>query len=336
MDSGLTRRLATAVIVLTAGTTASAQTNVCLDLQSRLLAVESGTFSDDRLRQREAQLGKQRAELDRAMADARKAGCVGGLVIFRRPDRRCGRLTARINRLQANLTRLSFSLDRGDPFALARQRNEILQALAANRCNTGFGSLGAPTPGFFATLFEGLGGQGMFGGQGFGTYRTLCVRMCDGYYFPISFSTVPAKFAADEQVCRATCPGADVQLFTHRNPGEESEAMVSLAGEPYGSLPAAFQYRTKYDPSCTCRAKPGSEPLVTTLAGDDPDQLASVQPDVTPVPSPRPAAGEDPETLANRAGVLRPGAIRLSDEQVGDGPGGKTVRIVGPSYYYAQ
>jgi len=34
-----------------------------------------------------------------------------------------------------------------------------------------------------------------------GTYRTLCVRRCDGYYFPISFSTTRDHLAVDEAMC---------------------------------------------------------------------------------------------------------------------------------------
>jgi hypothetical protein len=30
-------------------------------------------------------------------------------------------------------------------------------------------------------------------GAASGTYRTLCVRLCDGFYFPISFSTIPSN-----------------------------------------------------------------------------------------------------------------------------------------------
>ena len=36
---------------------------------------------------------------------------------------------------------------------------------------------------------------------GGGTYRTLCVRTCDGYYFPISFKVTRAKFNTDSIAC---------------------------------------------------------------------------------------------------------------------------------------
>ena len=36
-----------------------------------------------------------------------------------------------------------------------------------------------------------------------------CARSCDGYYFPISYSTVPSKFPEDEQLCRRLCPATE-------------------------------------------------------------------------------------------------------------------------------
>src|SRR5690606_29512315 len=35
-------------------------------------------------------------------------------------------------------------------------------------------------------------------GRRHGTYRTVCVRLCDGFFFPISFATTPDRFGADE------------------------------------------------------------------------------------------------------------------------------------------
>jgi hypothetical protein len=39
----------------------------------------------------------------------------------------------------------------------------------------------------------------------YGSYRTICVRMCDGYYFPISTSTSRRGFASDEARSQASC-----------------------------------------------------------------------------------------------------------------------------------
>lgn len=88
-----------------------------------------------------------------------------------------------------------------------------------------------------------------------GTYGTVCVRMCDGYFFPISFSTTRERFSADEATCQSRCSG-DTRLFVYRNPGEEPESMVDLSGRPYSKMKTAFLYRTAYDASCKCTAHP--------------------------------------------------------------------------------
>ena len=68
------------------------------------------------------------------------------------------------------------------------------------------------------------------------------MRTCDGYYFPISYSTTPASFPQDEQTCQRMCPAAEVALYTHRNPGEDIAQAVSTGGRSYSELPNAFTY----------------------------------------------------------------------------------------------
>jgi hypothetical protein len=88
-----------------------------------------------------------------------------------------------------------------------------------------------------------------------GTYRTLCVRLCDGYYFPVSFAVAQERLGRDRQVCESRC-GGQGRLFVHRNPGGSVEDMQDLEGRPYRQLRTAFLYRTEYVASCTCQAQP--------------------------------------------------------------------------------
>jgi hypothetical protein len=87
------------------------------------------------------------------------------------------------------------------------------------------------------------------------TYRTMCVRLCDGYYWPVSFATSKDSFARDEQACLRSC-GASAALYYYPNPGGAADDMVSLQGQPYKSLGTAFVYRATYDPGCKCRPHP--------------------------------------------------------------------------------
>jgi hypothetical protein len=90
------------------------------------------------------------------------------------------------------------------------------------------------------------------------TYKTLCVRLCDGFYFPISYSARRERFAGDAKQCEQRCPGRS-RLFVHRNPGEDVDKMVALDGRPYSSLPTAFVHRTQYVKDCTCGELPWEE-----------------------------------------------------------------------------
>ncbi|MGD9806066.1 MAG: DUF2865 domain-containing protein [Hyphomicrobiaceae bacterium] len=91
-----------------------------------------------------------------------------------------------------------------------------------------------------------------------GTYKTYCVRLCDGFYWPISFSTTSDQLEADESACRSAC-GSPARLFVHRIPGEGPATMISLDGLPYTALKSAFLFRTRYDAQCRCQPQPWQE-----------------------------------------------------------------------------
>ena len=102
---------------------------------------------------------------------------------------------------------------------------------------------------------------GAFSGSGEasgGTYRTVCVRMCDGFYVPMSFATRRDHFQLDQAKCRATC-GDDAKLFFHRNPGAGIEDAVDVMGHTYSRLPNAFRFRKTRVEGCSCRPPPWSE-----------------------------------------------------------------------------
>jgi Protein of unknown function (DUF2865) len=101
---------------------------------------------------------------------------------------------------------------------------------------------------------EGIRDQGARLGGG-ATYRTMCVRLCDGYYWPVSFAATRREFARDGEVCARSCD-APAALHVYRNPGEEPEDMVDLSGRPYAKLGNAFRHRVGYDPACKCRPHP--------------------------------------------------------------------------------
>jgi uncharacterized protein DUF2865 len=90
-----------------------------------------------------------------------------------------------------------------------------------------------------------------------GRYRTLCVRMCDGFYWPVSSSVSRSKFTRDARICRSRC-GEDAKLFYHSARTGKVENMVDLTGRKYANLDMAFRYRKKLVKGCQCRPEPWS------------------------------------------------------------------------------
>src|SRR5690606_6199584 len=134
----------------------------------------------------------------------------------------------KLNQLQREIARsggsgFGFGVNRNQA---ARQRDYLRQALVENGCDI-------PVLGF------GWGGG----------YKTLCVRTCDGYYFPLSFSASRGKFKIDEAVCKAMYGGAEAELYLQSNAGSAEQA-VSLKGQPLAAQPFAFQYRTTFNSAC--------------------------------------------------------------------------------------
>ncbi len=90
-----------------------------------------------------------------------------------------------------------------------------------------------------------------------GTYRTMCVRLCDGFYFPISFGVRRESFYRDNRACMKRCDGK-ARLFYYPSSGGSIEKMIDLSGRSYRTLPNAFRYRKSLVSGCSCRAAPWS------------------------------------------------------------------------------
>jgi hypothetical protein len=329
------RLIATSVVAAASAaslTPGDAQAQTCFIMQGELMQLMSQGQGGvgDRARYERA-YREQANVLARTERRARNAGCFGGgFFLFRRePSRECQTLIPKLRQMQQNLARLD-QLRRRAGSNNAHRIRELQGMMRARGCDVpGGGTFSARRD----TLWED---NSLYSSNG--TYRTLCVRTCDGYYFPISFSTVPNQFPVDAETCQRMCPGAQSELYYHPNPGGGPETMVSVAGVPYSSLPTAFQYRTSFDASCSCRP-PGGYSVATSQGPGEIESIPLADPTIAPLPRPRPAPGEDPETLANRAGDLTPRTTLEDDQSVATvsvtGADGRPVRVVGPVYWGA-
>lgn len=88
-----------------------------------------------------------------------------------------------------------------------------------------------------------------------GRYRTMCVRMCDGYFFPVSFSARRKDFRRDASVCSQRCPDQG-KLFFVSSPRGQLRHARSRDGQVYRKLKTAFRYRKERVKNCACRPEP--------------------------------------------------------------------------------
>jgi Protein of unknown function (DUF2865) len=168
---------------------------------------------------------------------------------------------------------------------------------------------------------SGYGGEERYDGgswqEDFGSYRTLCVRVCDGFYFPISDGVRRERLYNDAHQCAQRCDG-EVRLFYYPTAGGSVETMVDLRGNRYADTPNAFRYRKALVKGCTCKPAPWSPQEAARHQGyaaqtaqtagqpvDDPRQAAQASRQASRAPSPydnapRGANGHGPQTPWDR------------------------------------
>ena len=91
-----------------------------------------------------------------------------------------------------------------------------------------------------------------------GKIRTMCVRLCDGYYFPLSNSTTARRLTAENARCKASCGGESRLFYSDASNEPDPAAMIDLTGRRYDALDVAFAYRKMLHPGCACRPPPWS------------------------------------------------------------------------------
>jgi hypothetical protein len=97
-------------------------------------------------------------------------------------------------------------------------------------------------------------------------YNTMCVRLCDGFYFPMGYGVRRERLYRDARACVSRCDG-EARLFYFPTEGGSVETMVDLAGRPYTRLPNAFRYRRSLVSGCACRPAPWSGEVAARQEG---------------------------------------------------------------------
>jgi hypothetical protein len=341
---------------------------MCTRLEGQLATIDHGGGSgdpakDDQIRRYQDAANKQQSELDRVTSQAKRMGCdsSGFFSLFNGQSAQCGPVNNQIQQMRANLDQITSSLERLRSGGLGgadreNQRRSVLLALAQNDCGPQYAAAARGPGNFLDNLFGNNNSSSLppppgadFGPQS-GTFRTVCVRTCDGGYFPISFATVPARFPDDEKTCKALCPATEANLYAYRNPGEDINSAVSINGQPYSQSPNAFRFRQEFNPSCACKA--AGQTWSDALKSIDDKAAAEQQGDIIVTEESakkmsRPLAPKSPATTGKKGApstaAAAPPTAPAADASasapatVSTGtPGDKPIRSVGPTFIPAR
>lgn len=353
------------------GASAAQASAVCarLKAQHENAAVNAGSSAKFR-RYADAAV-RQNQQIRQVRADLSRFGCRTGSFIVRggQNAKACAKLDAAHTKMRANLGSLERKRDsyanRNSKLAVRR----IQAALKANDCNGKRASVQAAAlkgqqaklkprartvskvvsvSNKVSTTRVTAAGTGQSNSRIVveprasrgGNYRTLCVRSCDGFFFPVSSAAAAADFARDERTCQMMCPGIKTELYFHSAQGQESEDMVSARTQiPYTEMPNAFAYRNASAPmskACGCNMAAFYKEMQRREAILNGETSADVPVTTWVRPFKRPDPGEDPETMLNSE-------MRLTSEDVAAVLAASTierpltaereaVRMVGPSF----
>jgi hypothetical protein len=253
------RPLLALAALVAAGDAVWAQSPLCQRYRAELATLDRGGG-----RQAAAAADRQRVEIGRLTGYYRSIGCERGpLGIFSGPaPAECGAIGQRIRQLEANYAALASQA--GDAGSLELRRRQLMGAIEQT-CNPGPQEATGPR-GFFESLFGAPRGRvqepmAPLAPEGFevppeaeralGGGRLVCVRACDGFFFPLS--NAPGGRQNADDMCQALCPGSETAAFSMSGSDDALTRAVSLRGKPYVSLPNAFRFQKAFDDSCSCK-----------------------------------------------------------------------------------
>lgn len=231
---------------------------ICYQLEQRLVqeGQKSGQSRDalpgieDEIRALERAVDSGKAQLDR--------GCYEYFLFTKslRNTQQCKDLSRQVEASKRKLSDLDAR--RQDILGSSGHsyQDDIIRELARNNCGANYVDMARRRSDGMWEDEESSGGSTWSprATNGAQTYRTVCVRLCDGYYFPMSFSTLPSHFPQDADACSSKC-AAPAELYYYPNPGGAIDQAVALrTQEAYSKLKFAFRYRKEVVKGCSCKS----------------------------------------------------------------------------------
>ncbi len=214
---------------------------------------------------------RQQYELERTQSYAQSIGCNNKQFLFfgSSPPAQCGDLRSQMQRMRENLVTMQAqerrAADGGRSELVARfnascrveQPAQAPTQARGNLVDRLFGT--EPKPEITSDPMD----PGAVDDPSRGGSKLVCVRSCDGGFFPLATSARRSGPEGIADMCRALCPNVETKPYTYFSSADIDQA-VSLDGTPYKALPNALKFRTKFDPACTC--KPADRSWVQALA----------------------------------------------------------------------
>jgi hypothetical protein len=288
-------------------------------------------------------LTRQNIEIRRIRNDLRRYGCSSASVtVYGNPN---ADLCVEISDAMADAQSERDAIIRDRDDAMAAQgsddgdtrRQRILAALDANGCSTiPETEARQPTAPDVTRYPDAFGQPGNPSGQAGlspnataeGGLRTLCVRTCDGSFFPIAANASPLDFRAQAEQCQKMCPGTQTELYFHSMADQETADMISAeTGKPYKDLPTAFAYRNASTkaPGCACNmAAYHDEMKKQETARPEAEKPYS---SITIIPSPQGEKAQQPTELQQAA---KPPEQPVPERDYD--PNNSNVRVIGPKF----
>lgn len=263
--------------------------------------------------QYQAAAERQRTEINRTVAYADQIGCNNRRFLFfgSDPPAQCGQIRAQIGRMRANLEDLQVRAG-GGPGG----RGELVaryNAQCANQPAQPPGIIdalfGQPKPGEVEEQPLSPDGAAPGGpdeksatptGEARAGGKAVCVRSCDGAFFPVSYSASSNRLDSLAERCRALCPNAEVTLYTYPVTGDIEQA-VSINGARYMDSPTALRFRKVFDSSCSCRRRGQTwasalAPAEALLGREDKSDIIVTPEKAAELSRPKADARPDPKT----------------------------------------
>ncbi len=258
----------------------STKNPICLQLEQRLLQEgQKGNQSRDQLPRIEAEI----RAVDRTYnvgANQLDKSCYEYFLFAKsfRATAQCKELSRQVEGAKRRLSELEAQRQDVVGSAARSYQDDIIRELARNSCGANYVDQARRRDGGIWQDEDAIGSSTWSpqGGTGVATYRTLCVRLCDGYYFPVSFSTLPSHFPQDADVCSSKC-AAPTELYYYPNPGGSVDQSVALkTQEAYTKQKFAFRYRKEFVNGCSCKE-------AEYVPGDGLDKKADAAPVTKPI-----------------------------------------------------